>query len=74
MIARTWHGAVPAERAAEYDEFLLRRAVPDYRGVPGNCGVFILRRPEEGLVHFLLLTLWESYDAIRASSSDPSGC
>jgi hypothetical protein len=28
--------------------------------------VFVFRRTEAGVTHFLLTTLWESYDAIRA--------
>ena len=64
MLARTWHGAVPAEKADAYYHFLLRTAVPDYRGTAGNAGVFILRREEEGLAHFLLVTLWESWEAV----------
>ena len=66
MIARTWHGTVPTSKAEAYHEFLLRTGVPDYRRTPGNLGVFVLRRVEGELAHFLLLTLWESSAAIRA--------
>ena len=31
----------------------------------GNQGVYVLRRIEESRAHFLLLTLWESLDAIK---------
>jgi heme-degrading monooxygenase HmoA len=70
MIARTWHGAVPADKADDYHRFLLRTGVPDYRGTPGNRGVFVLRRAEGEVAHFLLLTLWDSWDAIRAFAGD----
>ena len=66
MIARTWHGVVPAEKADAYHQYLLQTGLPDYLQTPGNLGVYILRRTEGDRAHFLLLTLWESLDAIRA--------
>jgi len=70
MIARTWHGTVPASLSEAYHQFLLRIAVPDYRRTPGNLGVYVLRRAEGEIAHFLLLTLWESRDAIRGFAGD----
>ena len=69
-IARTWHGAVPTERAEEYHQYLLRTGVPDYRTAAGNQGVYVLQRTEGPITHFLLLTLWQSWDAIRAFAGD----
>ena len=66
MIVRMWHGRVPTEKAAAYRTFLNARAIPDYRSVPGNLGVYILERPEGNVTHFITLTYWESLDAIRA--------
>jgi heme-degrading monooxygenase HmoA len=66
MIARTWHGIVPREKAAAYHAFLLRQAVPDYRTISGNRGVYVLRRLEGAEVHFLLVSLWDSLGAIEA--------
>ena len=65
MIARTWHGRVPAARTDDYHAYLLRTGVPDYKATPGNRGVFIFRRTEAEVTHYVLTTLWESYDAIR---------
>lgn len=70
MIARTWHGAVPAEKAHAYHEFLLRTGVPDYRSTQGNLGVFVLRRIDGDTAHFLLLTLWDSFESIRSFAGD----
>ena len=66
MIGRTWHGMVSAAKADAYADFLVRTAIPDYRATPGNRGVWILRRNDGGRAHFLLLTLWESREAIAA--------
>lgn len=66
MIARTWHGVVPAGKADDYHRYLLETGVVDYQRTPGNRGVYIFRRLEGDEGHFLLLTLWDSLDAIRA--------
>jgi heme-degrading monooxygenase HmoA len=70
MIARTWHGMVAAERADEYQTYLEQTGLPDYRATPGNRGVWVLRRTEGNRAHFLLVSLWESIDAIRAFAGD----
>lgn len=71
MIARTWHGAVPEARADEYHEYLLETGVPDLESTPGNRGVYVFRRIEEGEAHFQLVSLWDSLDSIRAFAGDP---
>ena len=70
MIARLWHGAVPAARGEDYLRYLERTGLPDYRATAGNRGVYVLRRQEQGLDHFLLVTLWESEAAIRAFAGE----
>ena len=70
MIARTWHGAVPEARGDEYFAYLQRTGVPDLQATPGNRGVLVMRRVQEGYAHFLLISLWESLDAIRAFAGD----
>jgi len=66
MIARTWHGAVPIEKADSYHAYLLQTGVPDYQKTPGNRGVYVFRRTDDNTAHFLLVTLWDNIDAIRA--------
>ena len=70
MIARTWHGVDPASMANEYMNYLNRTGLPDYRGTDGNRGVQVLRRIEGDDAHFLLITLWESFEAIRKFAGD----
>jgi len=65
MIARAWHGATRASDAEAYAEFLNRTGVKDYRATPGNRGAYVLRRVSGDLAHLLLLTLWDSMDAVR---------
>jgi heme-degrading monooxygenase HmoA len=64
MIARVWHGMVPENKADEYLDYANRTGVPDLRSTPGNLGVMVFRRVEQGRVHFLLTSFWESYDAV----------
>jgi heme-degrading monooxygenase HmoA len=70
MICRIWHGRTKLAKADEYEEFLKVRALPDYRSVPGNLDVFVMRRDEGDVTHFLTLSHWESEDAIRAFAGD----
>jgi heme-degrading monooxygenase HmoA len=70
MIARTWHGRVRAADADTYHAYLLRTGVQDLRGTPGNRGVYVLRRIEGADAHFILISLWESRDAIHAFAGD----
>jgi heme-degrading monooxygenase HmoA len=65
MIARTWHGVTPLTKADEYLQLMRTVAVPDYQAIAGNRGVYVMRRIEGEAAHFLLLTLWDSEDAIR---------
>lgn len=65
MIARIWHGATKADKADEYFDYLNETGISDYRATNGNRGVYILRRTENNEAHFLLLTLWESVEAIK---------
>jgi heme-degrading monooxygenase HmoA len=70
VIARTWHGRVPAAKADEYFAYLQRTGIPDYQRTPGNRGVYVFRRIEGGEAHFLLTSLWESLEAIRAFAGE----
>ena len=65
MIARIWHGRVSKERANEYADFLQERAVPDYGSVEGLQDLIFLRRSAEDTTHFVLITLWDSLEAVK---------
>lgn len=65
MIARTWRGATRGEDADAYVEYLEKTGFHEYRATPGNRGVLGLRRVVDGKAELLLVTLWESEEAIR---------
>jgi hypothetical protein len=64
VVARVWHGVVSKQRSAEYLELMRTVALPDYGRVPGNLGAYALTRAEGEVVHFQMLTFWESFAAI----------
>jgi heme-degrading monooxygenase HmoA len=70
MIARTWRGATKAEDADAYLEYLHRTGLAEYRKTEGNRGVLGLRRIVNDRAEFLLLSLWESEEAIRRFAGD----
>ena len=70
MIARIWHGRVPADKTDTYHAYLLKTGVADYRATPGNRGVYVMRRVEEQVAHFELLTFWDSVETIKAFAGD----
>ena len=70
MIARLWHGATRAEQSEGYLSYLLETGIPGYRATPGNQGVQILRRIEGEIAHFLLISYWESFEAIARFAGD----
>lgn len=73
MIARTWHGQVPATKAEAYYDFLLRTGLADYRATPGNRGVLVQRRLDGDVAHFVLTTLWDSVESIKKFAGEDYG-
>ena len=73
MIARTWAGATRAADADAYLEYLHTTGFAEYQATPGNRGVLALRRIRGDRAEFLLLTLWESEDAIRRFAGNQIG-
>lgn len=66
MIARLWRGETRAADADAYLDYLRRTGVADYRATPGNLDVIVLHRVVGDRAEFLLVTLWESREAIAA--------
>jgi len=70
MIARLWHGTTRAEQSEGYLSYLLETRIPGSRATQGNQGVQILRRIEGEIAHFLLISYWESFEAIARFAGD----
>jgi hypothetical protein len=70
MIARRWHGRVPAARAEEYLRLMKEVGLADYRSTQGNVAAWCLHRREGEVVHVEMLTLWDDLEAIRRFAGD----
>jgi heme-degrading monooxygenase HmoA len=65
MIARTWRGATSADDADAYLEYLHETGLADFRRTEGNRGALALRKIEGNRAEFVILSLWDSEEAIR---------
>ena len=65
MIARMWQGSAIRERADDYVKHLQKSVVPGLHQIDGFKGIYLLRRESSDDVEFVVLTLWESMEAIR---------
>ena len=70
MIARIWRGFTLESDKDTYFEFLQKTGLKDYAATPGNHGVWTLRRVRDGKAEFTLISLWESYEAIKRFAGD----
>ena len=64
MIARLWFGSTRDEDADAYVAYLERTGVAAHRATSGNRGSLVLRRRRDDAAEFLVLSLWESEEAI----------
>ena len=70
MIARIWKGAVRTSDGDAYADYIHRTGVAGYTATPGNRGVWMLRRDVADRTEFVMFTLWESLDAVKAFAGD----
>jgi len=65
MIARMWKGSALPEKAEDYVKHLQVSVLPELRQIDGFKGVYLMRQDSSKDVEFIVLTLWESMDAIH---------
>ena len=65
MIARIWNGKTKIEDYEEYTEFLISRAIPDYKKTKGFVKLTFLRSINKDIGHFKLITFWENLEVIK---------
>lgn len=70
MIARFWRGITPESKAKDYFEYLKSTGIKEAHTIKGNKGVMVLRRASEGHAEFLVISLWDSMDAVRKFAGD----
>jgi aminoglycoside 6'-N-acetyltransferase len=70
MIARLWRGAVRVADRDAYAEYMRRTGVAGYLRTPGNRGVWMLHRDVAHRAEFVMFTLWDSLDAVKAFAGE----
>lgn len=70
MIARIWRGWTSPDDADAYIEYVTETGIRAYQATPGNRGAHILTRRAGDRTEFLVLSFWESLDAVRGFAGD----
>jgi heme-degrading monooxygenase HmoA len=65
LIARIWRGAVRKHDADAYANYMQATGIAGYACIPGNRGVWMLRRDVGENTEFVMFTLWDSLDAVK---------
>jgi heme-degrading monooxygenase HmoA len=73
MIVRAWRGRAAAENPSGYAAHFHQNVLPELRHIAGFLGASLLRESRQDGIEFLVLTRWQSMDAIRAFAGDEVG-
>jgi heme-degrading monooxygenase HmoA len=71
MIARLWRGVASTSADADrYQRHVTIKVFASLAAIQGHRGARVLRREHGGRVEFLVMTLWDSMDAVRSFAGD----
>ena len=70
MIARSWSAEASPEGADEYIRHFRRKVLPVIASIEGHRGAYVLRRHRGEATEILIVTLWESMEAVRKFAGD----
>ncbi len=65
VVARMWHGRTLTSRADEYYAYLKEAGIDKIEAIEGNLGAQVLRRTNGKTTQFIVISYWESRDAIK---------
>ena len=65
MVLRMWKARSTAKKAAAYVEHATKKVFPMVRAIEGHRGEYLLRREVDDGVELVVLTLWDSMEAVR---------
>ncbi len=65
MVARLWHGRTLTAKADDYEKYLQASGVKKILATDGNHGVEVLRRTDGSQTDFIVISYWESIDAVK---------
>ena len=66
MIIREWRGRARLDRSQAYPEHFRRVVLPELLGIQGFLGASLCRREKDDGIEYLVLTRWQSIEAIRS--------
>lgn len=72
-VLRLWKGRATEAQSGNYIRHLSHSVFPQLQSIPGHAGGYLLRRSTGNGVEFLVLTLWDSMDAIRRFAGPEPG-
>lgn len=70
MIARIWTARTTRAQAPAYANHLRTRVLPKLRTIAGYRGASLLRRDGRGEAELIVVTRWQSMQAVRAFAGD----
>jgi heme-degrading monooxygenase HmoA len=65
MIARLWSAQTTSAQAPAYVDHLRNQVLPTIHKVDGYAGALLLERTLPDMVEIIVITFWQSNDAIR---------
>jgi len=65
LILRMWKARSTVDKSGEYVQHATKKVFPTLRAIEGHRGAYLLRRAVDGATEFVVLTLWESMEAVR---------
>jgi uncharacterized protein YciI/heme-degrading monooxygenase HmoA len=65
MIVRFWKARSTVQASEKYVEHATQKVVPVLDEIDGHRGAYLLRRAVDDAIEFVVLTLWDSMEAVR---------
>jgi heme-degrading monooxygenase HmoA len=70
MIARSWSAEAIPENADKYIRHFREKVLPVVTSIEGHRGAYVLKRSRGDSVEIVIITLWESMNAVRKFAGD----
>jgi heme-degrading monooxygenase HmoA len=71
MIERVWLArTADRDKAAAYGAYFRRAVLPELTAVSGYRGAKLVQRDRDGGVEIIVVTFWDSIDAVRGFAGD----
>ena len=71
MIVRAWKAEALSQNVEAYARHFREAVLPELEEISGHTGAYLLRRDTGTQVELVVLTLWESMDAVKRFAGVP---